>query len=101
MTEQTPLTDAELRVLECLSDHYNADANCFPFKPLSEQCELTIDVVADAVRSLTRRGYAQFVRGLWDDEGKPAGSGYCCTRAGRDFFRTLDAHGELTQESKP
>ena len=41
--------------------------------------------VRRSVRSLARKGLAEFVRGLFDDDGMVAGSGYCCTRAGKEL----------------
>ena len=48
----------------------------FPFEPIAVNTGLDRKVVRRACRSLARKGLAQFIRGLWDDEGNPAGSGY-------------------------
>lgn len=37
----------------------------------------------DVRRALARKGMAQFGKGLWCDDGRPAGSGYCATESGR------------------
>jgi len=39
--------------------------------------------VKRSVRSLTRKGLAEYQRGLMDDDGTVAGSGYRISRAGR------------------
>lgn len=45
-------------------------------------------------RSLARKGFAEYARGLWTDDGTPAGSGYACTQSGRNALyvaRVLEA----------
>lgn len=40
-------------------------------------------------RSLTDRGYAFYTRGLWSDDGIPAGAGYGITEKGAQYLETL------------
>lgn len=42
------------------------------------------------VRALARKGYTEFVRGLFRDDGYLNGSGYGVTRKGREWYRGLD-----------
>jgi hypothetical protein len=94
------MTENELRALEVLSDHYGAEGPCLYFRTIAEIGGIDPKKVRRAVRSLARKGYAEYVRGLFDDEGKTAGSGYCCTRAGVDAFAavTIDERGSKTRK---
>jgi DNA-binding MarR family transcriptional regulator len=52
-----------------------------------EHTGLTIKEVRRALRSLKKKGLAELVRGVMDeDTGMLAGSGYAATRAGIDFL---------------
>src|SRR5690242_15607070 len=72
----------ELRALEILADHYLDDCDCLYFATIADKSGIEPSKIRRVVRSLARKGYAQYVRGLFDDEGQVAGSGYSCTRAG-------------------
>ncbi len=79
------LNDNERKVLKALSDAYSAyEEFCYlNFAGISKRCgDLDRKVVRRAARSLTRKGLAEYGRGLWTDDGELAGSGYCCTKAG-------------------
>ena len=56
---------------------------CVPFAPLEEQTGLDRKTVRRHVRALARQGLAEYFRGLWSEDGTPAGAGYCITDAGR------------------
>ncbi len=77
------MTDNDKKVLKVLVDHYDRECNCLHFSFLSEVTDLDCKAVRRIVRRLARNGMAQFVRGLFDDEGRVAGSGYCCTLKGK------------------
>ena len=59
----------------------------FPFKPICQQTGMDRKEVRRRVRRLARNGYAEFCSGLWSEDGMPAGSGYCITKAGREFLK--------------
>lgn len=77
----------EASVLTALVDSYSEFEDfCFMrFSRITEETRLERAVVRRACRSLTRKGLAQFGRGLWTEDGEPAGSGYAATSAGRDL----------------
>lgn len=56
------------------------------FKSIAASCSLPPGLVRRTVRALARKGLAEYRRGLWTDEGTPAGSGYCATDAGRHLY---------------
>ncbi|MCW2276336.1 DNA-binding MarR family transcriptional regulator [Rhodoblastus acidophilus] len=59
---------------------------CFRnFTFLSRETGLDRQQVRRACRSLARKGLAVFGRGLWTEDGTPAGSGYAA--AGKDGAR--------------
>lgn len=82
-----PLTTSEAKVLECLRDR-SADegANCLPSGFIASLTDLSLLQARRAVKSLQRRGYAELIRGIFNDEGQICGSGYCCTKAGGEAF---------------
>lgn len=63
---------------------------CLPFRPLMDETKLTRSEVRRACRSLSRKGLASFSKGLWTDDGEPAGSGYGLSFAGVDLACTFD-----------
>jgi DNA-binding MarR family transcriptional regulator len=56
---------------------------CLSFKGIADRSSLEPHQVRRTVRALARKGLAEFHRGLFDDEGSVAGSGYCCTDQGQ------------------
>lgn len=76
------LNENERRVLEALAMG-GEDFGCFPFDLLAEDTGLDRKQVRRACRSLARKGLAEYHRGLWTEDGEPAGSGYCASAAGR------------------
>lgn len=55
---------------------------------------ITKDMARAACRSLTDRGYAFYMRGLWNEDGYPAGAGYGITDKGAEYLETLFAAEE-------
>jgi len=68
------LTANEWRVLNYLGTP--SDASCMNFNHLSTRTGLSRDEVAEACRSLRKRGIAECYTGLVDDDGIFYGSGY-------------------------
>lgn len=82
-----PLTNSEAKVLECLRDRRHDDCgNCLPSGFIASLTDLSLLQARRAVKSLQRRGYAELIRGIFNDEGQICGSGYCCTREGAEAF---------------
>lgn len=65
-----------LKALTAVSDDYSFLA----FKTISKRTRLPRERVRRACRSLTRKGLAKYQRGLWTEDGTPAGSGYAATQ---------------------
>ncbi len=74
-------TSDEVAVLQFLSAHRADEENCYPFAPIAQRTGLDRRRVRRACRSLARKGLTQFERGLWTEDGEPAGSGYCLSEA--------------------
>ena len=85
----TKISEREAKVLEVLAGHYSSEGNCLYFKTIATMSGVEPDLVRRVTRSLARKGLAELVRGLFDDEGMVAGSGYCCTRAGKELSDQL------------
>ncbi|WP_417257385.1 hypothetical protein [Celeribacter sp.] len=52
---------------------------------------ITKDMARAICRSLTDRGFAEYCRGLWTEDGEPAGAGYRITDAGRKYLETIQS----------
>lgn len=89
------VNENERKVLEYLAESWSDEVNCYFFKGIAEQTKLEIKQVRRACRSLKKKGYAEFVRGLFDDDGMVAGSGYCATRKGAALISPCDVCGDL------
>lgn len=74
----------EIKALKALGEAYNEyEEFCYlSFKGIARRSGLDPKIVRRTVRSLARKGFAEYGRGLWNDDGEMAGSGYCCTKAG-------------------
>lgn len=80
------------KVLRFLSEEWSWDAGYFSFAGIINGTGLDRKQVRRACRYLARKGFAEFCRGLWNDEG-PAGSGYGATKAGRELVGVQAASG--------
>lgn len=79
------MTPNAWKVLEMLAggaDRFYGEVWYFPFKPISEQTGLDRPTARRVTRRLKRKGYAEFKKGLWNEDGEPAGAGYGITPAG-------------------
>lgn len=81
-TPEPTISENQLKVLQVLGEHFSADANCLYIRTIAKEAKLEQRIARIAVRALARKGLAQYVRGLFDDDGMVAGSGYCATREG-------------------
>ena len=80
------INDDERKVLAVLADA-RADSGTL-LQELCRHCVVWIGPQAhpQLARSLSRKGLAEYGRGLWNDDGEVAGSGYCCTKQGAAFL---------------
>lgn len=96
MKEVVTVNETERKVLEVLAEGYDSwgETGYWSFDPLSKKTGLDIKQVRRACRSLARKGLAEFMRGLWSDDG-PAGAGYGSTRTGASLITPCDVCGDL------
>lgn len=85
--EAVVLSDVESAILSVMPD----DGMCYSFGALEAQLEdvsprFSRSVIEAGVRLLAARGFAEFRRGLFNEDGMTYGSGYRSTDAGRHFF---------------
>jgi hypothetical protein len=83
------LNPNEAKVLVELADDYRCDFGYRGFAYLTRETGLDRKVVRRACRSLARKGLAQYGRGLWSENGEPAGSGYAATKFGVERAKDL------------
>lgn len=79
----------ERRVLIILADaRDDDDVFCYlDFAHIAANTQLDRRIIRRACRSLARKGYAEYCKGLWSDDGMPAGAGYSATKKGLDELR--------------
>ena len=77
------ISEREKKCLTHLLTLYNSDQDCTYFRYVAKDTGLEEKQVKRAVRSLARKGLAEYVRGLFDEDGFVAGSGYRATELGR------------------
>lgn len=85
------LTPSQRKVLRALANYYDSygDGFCYVgFGPLARKTRLPRNQVRRAARALARKGLAHFSRGLFNEDGEVAGSGYGCTRAGAEALKS-------------
>lgn len=76
----------EKKILTFLADNYGG---YWSFDGIRQHIGLQFEKkqIRRGCRSLARKGLTQYCRGLWTDEGEPAGASYAATVAGRDLIR--------------
>ena len=88
----------EMRVIEnyllhVMESHipldYGRKGYAFSLAFLAQETGLHRDVVRGVCRSLTDQGLATYMKGLWTEDGMPAGSGYGITNAGAKRLDTI------------
>ncbi len=77
------ISEREMLALNALAGSYGGDFDCLNFKAIARRGKLDPKHVRRSVRALARKGLAEYAKGLWTEDGDPAGSGYRCTPAGR------------------
>jgi hypothetical protein len=88
------INENEQKVLEYLASDYE-EGRAYYFSSIEEETKLDKKVVRCACRPLARKGLAELVRGLFDDDGKVAGSGYSATLQGAQSVNHCDLCNEL------
>lgn len=84
MSAGPKLTEAQWQVLESLANRtYEAGERCTHFVGIQDDTGMDRKTVRRLVRFLSRRGFAEYHKGLWTEDWLPAGAGYCITDAGR------------------
>jgi Mn-dependent DtxR family transcriptional regulator len=83
------LTEEHQRVLLALADFSREQELYLPFRRIVSESEVEPHRIRRIVRHLARKGLAQYERGLWTDDGEPAGSGYCITHQGRTVAEAM------------
>lgn len=82
---QTKINENERKVLEYIAEEY--DEMAYYFRGIVKHTGLELKQVRRACRSLARKGYAEYRRGLFNEDGMTAGSGYSATREGALIVR--------------
>ena len=83
------INDKEKKVLKILVEDAAMEGDCFYFRYISKKTKLIRAEVRRICRSLAKKELAKYERGLFDDEGMTAGSGYGATMLGIDFINNI------------
>lgn len=82
-----------LQHMEELRDHsYGRGEYAFHLDSFVNE-RITKDMARAICRSLTDRGFAFYMRGLWCEDGMPGGAGYGITDKGAAYLETLHSEG--------
>ena len=77
------MTERETKVLKALAAAH--DSYCgfsyLSFRSIAKRSRLPLACIRRTVRCLARKGFAEYGRGLFTEDGDLAGSGYCITQA--------------------
>lgn len=88
------ISERQRKVLEVLVERHHEEDNCLYFRCIADRSGLDVRESRIAARALVRKGLAEYVRGLFDDDGMVAGSGYCSTTAGKILIEAIEATAE-------
>lgn len=87
MTELPKISDRESKALAALVEYYEEQYACF--STIASDSGIDQDRIRRTVRSLARKGLAEYAKGLWTEDGEPAGSGYRATKLGRELASSI------------
>jgi len=89
MVDYSDLNPNEWKVLWQLGKIYLSDMNCLNLNGLHYRTGLSREEVRKAAKTLRAKGLVLHQRGLFDDEGKTAGSGYAATKEGYELAEEM------------
>ena len=84
----------ERAILAQLQDSYSRSQDlCFMSIKSLETDVIGLEVTRGLLRDLRANDLVTFEKGLFTDDGEPAGAGYAITPTGRDYLRALELDG--------
>lgn len=86
-TNVEKISEREHKCLTLIVEAWESE-QCPYMRHIVQETKLTMQQVRRSVRSLARKGFAQYTRGFLDDDGMVAGSGYCATDKGTQFIQS-------------
>lgn len=91
MSDRPRLNDVQLRCLNALDGCSDPEWQYASFAPVMKITGLPRPEVRRAIRSLARKGLAEYSAALCTEDGDFAGAGYRITIAGRKLLLTMGA----------
>lgn len=90
MNDTLKINENERKVLEQMvkTNANHGDTHYMYFRVLADYTGLDLKQVSRACRSLKKKGLAEYMRGLFDEDGRAAGSGYGATADGEKLIGT-------------
>jgi len=86
MNDLTKMNPEHLKVLQSLNEIEYDEPLYYHFASIMGDTRFDRAKVRRIVRHLARKGLAKYAKGLWTDEGTPAGSGYAITDEGKKLL---------------
>jgi len=85
------MSERERKVLEAMGLCYagNPDYSYMTFATIAADSGIDLKHIRRTVRSLARKGWAEYGKGLCDEDGEFRGAGYRCTLDGFIEYRKL------------
>ena len=90
----TALTPLEAKVLAAWTAPQADTETVFHFAHIAEYGDAPAHLVRRGVRSLARKGLAEFHQFTWTNDGEPYGAGYSLTDAGQNALRLIGERAE-------
>lgn len=100
-TSPVKVNENEHKCLAVLAENFYDDSewSAWYMHGIVTETKLELSQVRRAVRSLARKGLAAYERGLFNDDGQVAGSGYRATQAGKDLIDKEREEGERARDA--
>lgn len=99
----TKVSEREHKALEALFETYcnSEEGACIYSRTIASRSGLKENEARNAVRALVRKGLAEYHRGLFDDEGMVAGSGFCLSKEGAELMEKEEKQQQEEETYRP
>ncbi len=100
--KEITLSEREMACLMALNEILDdsGEGQCTYFRFIAKHSKLTEAQTRKSVRALARKGLAEYHRGLFDEDGIVAGSGYCLSIAGKKMADREIEKKEIAQSQQ-
>lgn len=86
------MSDEQLKILGAFAEV--GEDYCIGYRTLEPRTGMTREQLKPLVAELRKLGYAYYAKGLMNEDGEVAGSGFGITREGLDFYYNAQEDAE-------